>query len=369
MTKLLKLLNRLLRFLSYRKDSPTDIKLLYATALISFSILVFFFNIYLFLYRLPIVPALNIAATLINLLVLYLLKQRNHRAAKILLFSMIISYLFVFTFILFPNQTHVSYYYLGIPPVGYIIFDRRNRLERVLSHINSVVSLTIIITSRFLPSMTLIEMTEDQIRFFSISSLSFISIAITVGFLIYDTEINCHQDRLNLMAMTDPLTKAVNRRSFYRSGKTLFDKAVVDNKPFSLIILDIDHFKKVNDSYGHPTGDRVLVRLTEILKHCVRQDDQVARYGGEEFAILLPDVQSEQLNRITDQILQSIKNCVVKIDGDIRLSITASIGAVVYSSGLESFEEMIRKADEAMYKSKENGRDCITIVDDPYKGF
>jgi diguanylate cyclase (GGDEF)-like protein len=126
------------------------------------------------------------------------------------------------------------------------------------------------------------------------------------------------------------------------------------NHDVSFVMLDIDYFKKVNDTYGHQTGDAILKSLSYLLKHRVRESDIVGRYGGEEFAVILPYTTLDDAVKIIEEIRKKFAN-LVHSDGQQEFHTTFSAGVCQYLEGM-SVTELIENADEALYKAKENGR-------------
>lgn len=134
---------------------------------------------------------------------------------------------------------------------------------------------------------------------------------------------------------------------------------------FSLLLLDIDHFKEINDTYGHPVGDRILQRLSHILKQSVREADVVARYGGEEFAVILPEATEEVSYRTGERLRERIEEEEFKVGSfNKTISVTVSGGVSSYPNDGESPQELIQKADEALYKAKQEGRNQIIHYQD-----
>lgn len=162
----------------------------------------------------------------------------------------------------------------------------------------------------------------------------------------------------------DHLTKAFNRKSFEERMNMVLRLTKASMKPASLLMLDIDHFKHVNDTYGHAMGDFVLVELVEMLKGCFNKDtDFVARLGGEEFSVLLSDQGlSEAVDRAQDLINRVRSEVFVK--DDMQLSFTISIGVAQLEDG-EDMDAWMKRADEALYASKNNGRNRYTVA--PHK--
>ncbi len=164
----------------------------------------------------------------------------------------------------------------------------------------------------------------------------------------------------------DPLTGVYNRRSWDRDLEEIVLSAGQDPRNpgvFSLVMLDLDYFKSINDTYGHPIGDAVLRQFAGILKDHFSHCGSVYRYGGEEFGIILPGLAQEEalslVGRLRDRLNRA---CFTAQQGAVRLSITASYGVCTWVPGL-SHEELISATDKALYDAKKAGRDCIRVAD------
>lgn len=150
----------------------------------------------------------------------------------------------------------------------------------------------------------------------------------------------------------DPLTKLWNRRRLYLLIDKMIELSKRSGDPFSLILLDIDHFKKFNDTHGHNAGDTLLVRLAELLLDCCREQDLVVRYGGEEFMVVLPNTTINQAKIIAERIHTTVRK---------NTDVTVSAGLAQYTGQL-NFAHMVQQADEALYAAKNKGRDRFTVV-------
>jgi diguanylate cyclase len=166
-------------------------------------------------------------------------------------------------------------------------------------------------------------------------------------------------------SLTDVLTNIGNRKSFEENLKTAIKKANKKCNDLCLVIGDIDHFKKFNDTWGHHVGDQVLKAVAHTIKTRVGEAGTTARYGGEEFVILLPEASLEVTQRITDTIRQSIagRRMKRKSTGENIGKITCSFGVAKYRQG-EHRNEFLERADAALYRSKANGRNRITTEDE-----
>ena len=152
----------------------------------------------------------------------------------------------------------------------------------------------------------------------------------------------------------DPLTNLMNRRALMRIAKQ--DKAVTAN--MSVLMMDLDRFKRINDTYGHAAGDKVLKAVAKQVKQELRQSDIVARYGGEEFIAILPELSLQQAKEVANRVLASVRSLAIPIGGGEQLSVTTSIG-IAQRHDNEHIEALFNRADELLYQAKETGRNKI----------
>jgi diguanylate cyclase (GGDEF)-like protein len=165
------------------------------------------------------------------------------------------------------------------------------------------------------------------------------------------------------MAMTDPLTNLYNRRYFMQRGSEEFKRSWRTSQPLSLLMLDIDHFKKVNDTHGHEAGDMALQQIAAALKSSLRETDILGRMGGEEFAVLLPNTLAKDAGVLAERIRQSVENLLFLVPG-ASLTITISIGVAMIADEMSDMDDMLRNADAAMYKAKHRGGNRVMQYDD-----
>ena len=168
------------------------------------------------------------------------------------------------------------------------------------------------------------------------------------------------EDRLRSEASFDFLTGLFNRRAFFEAGRRLWSACSRDLKPISTMLVDIDHFKRVNDSHGHEAGDRILQQMSRLIQEQVRAHDVVCRFGGEEFALLLPGAGLTEALQIAERVRQAVEFHPFEIPGNGLLHCSVSIGLVYSRPPLESLESALVLSDEAMYKSKQKGRNQVT---------
>ncbi len=166
---------------------------------------------------------------------------------------------------------------------------------------------------------------------------------------------------LEKLAITDGLTRLYNLRHFYKQLEIEIDRCNRYGHSLALLLLDIDHFKMCNDTYGHLEGDKVLVRLGQIIKVCLRTMDSAYRYGGEEFTIILPETTGKEANNVAERINASVESERFSTEAGEDFSITISTGVTEYFKE-EQLSTFIHRADQAMYKSKAKGRNRISFL-------
>jgi len=176
-------------------------------------------------------------------------------------------------------------------------------------------------------------------------------------------ELDILQNKLEFQNQTDPLTKLYNRRYFSEVSNNLFQISHRDFKPLSIVMLDIDKFKNINDTYGHSIGDRVIIKLAKTLIRIKRESDITCRYGGEEFIMLLPNTSIGGANAYSEKIRKKIEDLTVEIDDKITITFTISLGvSQIDFIKDKNIEAVINRADKALYKAKNEGRNQVVSL-------
>ena len=167
-----------------------------------------------------------------------------------------------------------------------------------------------------------------------------------------------HQE-LIMLSDTDELTGLKNRRAFKNELNSEVKKAIRYKRAFSILMLDADNLKKVNDQYGHAVGDKLLITLSQTIQDSLRGTDILARYGGDEFVVLLTETNDARAVEVAERIRTAVENTSFSSEGD-RVTSTLSIGVACYPDDSEDSEDIINKADQALYESKRKGRNIVT---------
>ncbi len=222
-----------------------------------------------------------------------------------------------------------------------------------------------LLTTKYIPELNLFlsveaklsDFTKDVKKVLILNVAVSIMITLIVAFIIYYL-IKNYSRKLEFYSSHDPLTKLPNRRDFEQKFKHHIALAKRDAKPHSILFLDIDDFKAINDSFGHATGDRVICQIARILENTLRKTDLVARWGGEEFIAALIDCDSQMAVQNAQKILQTIKQDAILVQITGR-QITASIGVSTLRES-DTLDSIISRADDAMYAAKNSGKNKVT---------
>lgn len=171
--------------------------------------------------------------------------------------------------------------------------------------------------------------------------------------------------RLRHLSTLDALTGIYNRGFGLGRLREEFQRALRSESPLGVLIFDIDHFKSINDAYGHPMGDKVITRLIRTVRLVLREGDVLIRYGGEEFLVVLPAASKSDVAKIAERMRMSVENMVVN-EGPLQIHVTMSLGGISWPEiDVESEEELVRCADQALYRAKESGRNRVEMFHAP----
>jgi diguanylate cyclase (GGDEF)-like protein len=177
---------------------------------------------------------------------------------------------------------------------------------------------------------------------------------------MYQTQLNEALASMAEQSVRDALTGLYNRRKLDEQLKIELARAVRHGRPLALLMLDIDHFKRVNDGFGHLAGDSVIRHVAKLAASRLRQSDFIGRYGGEEFVAILPEATAEGAIVVAERIRSSVESSVATLD-DLRISVTVSVGISELGTATGTTEGLLGAADEALYRSKSGGRNRVSV--------
>ncbi|MBP76956.1 MAG: diguanylate cyclase [Pseudomonadales bacterium] len=181
------------------------------------------------------------------------------------------------------------------------------------------------------------------------------------GVAVNKRQLESANTKLQELALRDGLTGLLNRRYWESCLEREFARHQRYDNPVSLVIFDIDHFKRVNDTYGHQTGDEVIRSVAEITSRLARETDFAGRYGGEEFVVLLPGTHLDGAAQFAERLRQAVEQQVLDYQGS-PLSYTISLGVATISDDMANYQILLERADKALYASKEQGRNRVTLA-------
>lgn len=251
------------------------------------------------------------------------------------------------------DEFRIMWFYLLVL-VAFILGDSQNGI------IYTVLSILIILACNYFVDLQLSQTAINSSVFGLIIGAS---LARVYTNRVSDYEKILHERNKNLehFATVDGLTGVINRRYFDVLSKKYFETAQRNENNISLIIMDLDHFKKINDIYGHPAGDKILSAFAEKIDPITRKGDMFARIGGEEFAILMFDTNYKDASIFAEKICQITRDIFINCEGE-KLSVTISIGVSQNRESDSGFDEIYERADKALYQAKNDGRDRVCTV-------
>ena len=171
---------------------------------------------------------------------------------------------------------------------------------------------------------------------------------------------NSYHEEIYRLTTIDGLTQIYNKRYFLETLEREISRAHRYRRELSLIMFDIDHFKKINDTYGHLAGDYVLKQLAGVIKSRIRREDIMARYGGEEFAIILPEIDQFNAGQFAEKIRKLVEKTLFKFE-DTRIPVTISVGVCSLAQENPNAADFIKVADDKLYQAKNNGRNQVVV--------
>jgi len=329
-------------------------------------------NLFDFKYNLTIISIKTTIVILFSFLILRLLNilERDYLIISIIVVLITITYITYKYIVRYPQKLYLAHIVLfGFMAFGITGISILTHKFIVLIWLDFLIIASQILSSRKLAFIFFIVIfcielflffdvfKEDDLfnKFTIILSLFFFNI---LGYLVsiqlekfaYETE--AQKILLEKVTMIDFLTDTYNRRAFFKLSQMMINEAVRENQNIGIIMMDIDFFKRINDTYGHHAGDLVLRDFAGIIKENIRNNDLFARIGGEEFILMIKNVNREKLEKFAQKLMNFIRYTDIIADNK-KINITVSMGLYIFNPRYESLEDAMNKADKALYKAKE----------------
>ncbi|GLQ32474.1 GGDEF domain-containing protein [Litoribrevibacter albus] len=297
-----------------------------------------------------------------------LIKNKDNRVyAHACIFSyVLINVLILFYIGVYSMGTGIAL--AGAPIIGLILFDRHLIFTGLGSGVIIFIGFNIFLLTNNLEYAPIVQHQIAPYRdpIWLMTMLTFVSVHL--GLLVYigHTSITRWKQReaeVTFLSTTDPLTLLSNRRHLMEHYHQEYQRAIRQQSPISIFLVDLDHFKQVNDTYGHLCGDEALKMAAKTLKDTLRETDLVGRYGGEEFLVILPDTNGRAAVQVADRFRRALQANPIHLSDGHQLNITASIGLnTTTPKHVSELDHFLASADKALYEAKNNGRNQVTIA-------
>lgn len=315
------------------------------------------------------VMKIEIAFIIIGAILLFTGRYLRHKRPDSLFFQNISLHFFSLTLVAMSYSIGTASFcaglvLLGAPVFGFILLDRKAVWGATITALIVLVGLSYATVYELIPyAPVMIPPSDHASHLFWMNSLFFFAapfffpiILMADQMLIWWRE---REEKIRYMSRTDALTGIHNRMSILGILDQEVARAERTNASLSMVILDLDHFKKVNDVWGHPTGDLVLKTAAKVLKHNIREIDALGRYGGEEFVIVLPGADPIEAQKIIERCRIKLSEAEIFSDNNTLIKVTASFGLVSVNGHTVESHTLIKTADEALYLAKHSGRNRI----------
>ncbi len=351
-------MNKFLDIIGYNKRLEDKDRVAYIIGAIGTLQLLSFLFFYIFVVGSSILIFQTIIILIGYLSVFALFKYKHFLWGKVIIVCGITIQVALLVFVWFPVESYLVMFFFIVPPMSFFIMDIGNpREKKVLIGINVAVCL-LIGAFGIIEPLEIVVLSQEYVRILKIMSIVSTVLAEVLVFYFYASSLYKTHGKLRILANTDALTQVANRRVLFDQGELLFDLCYQYGRSFTLMILDIDYFKSINDKYGHPAGDSVLKELCDLIAENIRKEDMLCRYGGEEFAILFRNTDVDH-KHIIQKIQDRINHHEFKVVDKQYIHLTVSAGVVVCNKSAKTFDDLVKKADALLYQAKVEGRNRI----------
>lgn len=258
---------------------------------------------------------------------------------------------------------------VGSPLTGFILFDFKRVTCSLVIHTIMVLAIYALIVQgklQYAPLLKADPVTKDLVSVYWVNSMIAFAtpfLAIVFGFTyVLLRRWQIREKQIRALAVTDPLTGLDNRRALFDQFSYELARSRRSGSPVSVCVMDLDHFKQINDRYGHVVGDQVLLMVAEVLRDCLRETDRIGRIGGEEFMLLMPETDQQGAQKVIERCRQRLNDTPVEVEGQAPFHISASFGVTCAGPGDTLGEEQLfTRADQALYQAKEAGRNRMAF--------
>ncbi|KZN13290.1 GGDEF domain-containing protein [Marinomonas sp. TW1] len=360
-SSLKKIIHTILHF-GFKDDYANDVN---QKHVVNFSYLIFCFaSVFLIvMFSQPFSP-LVVIVSILSLLFACLGLRYNYRGqfsrAQILMPILKMSQVTILTLFYFGSESGFHFLLVHVIAYSFIVFRADQRFVKGL-----IVAITalLFLMCEYL-SLKGLYLTESKQSFMLVSVFFFIALYFSIVINLVMSRLKSVNQHLRVLAEKDELTGLSNRRKVLADAVNIFADCVINHDTCVFAIVDLDHFKKINDTYGHEAGDFVLAKVSAKMQSVIRTTDKIGRYGGEEFIILMPKTKLAQAELVMEHLRQTIAGLTIETEKGIIIPVTISIGLAPITSEVTRYEEILASADRGLYAAKRSGRNRVSVSPD-----
>jgi diguanylate cyclase (GGDEF)-like protein len=257
----------------------------------------------------------------------------------------------------FGDSSDFHWLFVNITAYGVVVFRADQRFIKYLVVISSLV---LFLVCEFL-SIEGLYLTAESKSVVAVFVYFFVSFYFAIVINLVMSRLKLVNSHLRTLAEMDELTGLSNRRKVLADAVNIFADSVINRLSCVFAIIDLDHFKKINDTYGHEAGDLVLAQVADVMRSAIRPQDEIGRYGGEEFIVIMRDINLKQAGVVVENIRKSVEDMLVETEQGIVIPVTISAGLAEITPDVSRYEEILAQADKGLYSAKRNGRNRIFI--------
>ncbi len=320
---------------------------------------IIYFLIYIYVIEKPLAAKIITPFFILYLATYWFSIQNKYFEGRIWLFSVYLTHIFLYSAILFSKSSGFHFFFFILAPIVILLFNKNELVPKIVF---TFLAAFLFFLAEIMPDSGFtipISDADNQILYYISIITCFGGLVVVTG--IFDHEINALELKLSHLATIDPLTQIFNRRQLFVLLERQLDLNQRYNTIFSVILLDIDFFKKINDTFGHKCGDEALIWISQNISGNIRDSDIFARYGGEEFCIVLPGTPGKIALSVSEKLRSGIEKQTFQSKAGHTIPITVSCGVCTMSEAVKDCQAMIHYADTALYRAKENGRNRSDI--------
>jgi diguanylate cyclase (GGDEF)-like protein len=332
-------------------------------ALLGLVLSLLYVALYGLVLRSPLSVVLNVVFTLGYAGYFAILRASTPEAARVWLAVVFVLQIALFSVLVYPKESGFHLYVISGVPFAFLVFGHQ---ERWLRGATVVAMLAVFLVAELLETPKILDHLPAAVfRANYLIVIPLITLLLAVVLHSFLQELHHSDVALRLLTVTDPMTGVANRRGFLERAEVMQAQASRTGYPLCVLMLDIDHFKAVNDLYGHQVGDRLLVAVANALRERVRKEDVLGRIGGEEFAVVLANTTLSQGLQVAENLRLHVSTVQVPSDEHTSIGCTVSLGVTMLSGTDEPFGRALSRADQALYLAKAEGRNrvCANTTD------